>query len=367
MSEHTPLHPAASRAGATFAEDAGWEVPSHYGDALREYWQVCRHVGVFDVSHRGTVELTGADAGRFLQNLCTNDVTRLAVGGGCEAFLTTAKAKVVGHVLIDHVSLPDNRDAWWLDVAPGFADKVLKHLDHYLISEQVEIADRTREFAQIHLAGPEATRILGKALEADVPELAELQHFRGTFGTAGAGHIRRHDPLGVLGYDILCPRSQADGIWQLLLQAGASPAGMAAYEVLRVEAGTPVFGVDIDEDRFVVEVGRGRAICYTKGCYLGQEPIVMARDRGHLNRFLRGLKLSGSEAVVRGAKVLREGNEVGQVTSSVASPRLGTAIALAYVRRGSQEPGTAVEVDTPAGRRAAEVTALPFIGPVEKP
>jgi folate-binding protein YgfZ len=367
MSERTPLRAAAALAGVAFVEQAGWEVPSHFGDAVREYWQACRHTAVFDVSHRGKVELTGADAGRFLHNLCTNDVARLAVGQGCEAFLTTAKAKVVAHVLIDHVLLPEKREAWCLDVAPGFADQVIKHLDHYLISEQVEIADRTREFAQVHLAGPEAKGSLRKALDAEVPELAELQHFRGTLGTASTGRIRRHDPLGLPGYDITCPASQAEGIWQLLLQSGAVPAGMAAYELLRVEAGTPVYGADIDEDRFVVEVGRDRAICYTKGCYLGQEPIVMARDRGHVNRFLCGLKLSGGEAVARGTKVLRNGNEVGQVTSSVVSPRLGTPVALAYVRRGSHEPGTPVEVDASAGQRTAEVTSLPFIGPADPP
>jgi folate-binding protein YgfZ len=170
------------------------------------------------------------------------------------------------------------------------------------------------------------------------------------------------------GYDIVCPHGQAEEVWRLLIQAGATPAGMASYELLRVEAGTPVYGVDIDEDRFVVEVGRDGAICYTKGCYLGQEPIVMARDRGHLNRFLRGLKICSGEVVARGAKIARDGNEVGHVTSSVVSPRLGTAIALAYMRRGSQEPGTTVQVESATGRRAADVTSLPFTGPAtEKP
>src|SRR5208337_3459920 len=159
---------------------------------------------------------------------------------------------------------------------------------------------------------------------ADLPDLP-LHH-----RTIGDCFLRRHDPLGVPGYDVLCLASQAPSLWQRLTATGAKPAGMEAYEILRVEAGTPRTGAEIDEDRFVVELGRTRAICYTKGCYLGQEPIVMARDRGQVNRTLLGLKIAGSEPLARGVSVLKDTTAVGQVTSSVVSPRLGSAIALAY-------------------------------------
>jgi folate-binding protein YgfZ len=139
------------------------------------------------------------------------------------------------------------------------------------------------------------------------------------------------------------------------------PAGREAFEVLRVEAGVPLYGAEMNEDRFVVEVGRTpQAISYSKGCYLGQEPIVMARDRGHVNRTLLGLTLPEGGTVPAGAKVWRGEQEVGQVTSSVFSPRLGKAVALAYLRRGHQEPGTAVEVEADGGRRPAVVTPLPL-------
>src|SRR5262249_2121769 len=118
-----------------------------------------------------------------------------------------------------------------------------------------------------------------------------------------------------------------------------------------VEAGTPLYGADVTENNLAPEVGRtAQAISYTKGCYLGQEPIVRLRDLGHANRELTGLRIDGPEPAPAGAKLWREGKEVGQVTSSVYSPALGTAIALAYVRRGSTEPGTAVEVESGGGR-----------------
>jgi folate-binding protein YgfZ len=162
------------------------------------------------------------------------------------------------------------------------------------------------------------------------------------------------------GFDIVCPQTEGENVWRLLVLAGAVPAGRQTFEILRVEAGTPVQGLDIDENTFAPEAGRtAQAICYTKGCYLGQEPIVMARDRGQVNRTLLGLALSGG-TVPPGSLLYRDGKEVGRVTSSVVSPRLGTALALAYVRRGNQEPGTVVEVEVTGERRPAEVRALPF-------
>jgi folate-binding protein YgfZ len=362
MPEQTPLHDPCAGAGASFVEEAGWLVPDHFGDPAAEYNHARAGAVVFDQSHRGKIELTGAEASSFLHNLCTNDVNGLPLGAGCEAFLTTKNAKVVSHVLVYHVRLHDGRPALWLDVPPGTSERVIQHLDHFVISEQVEFADRTRAFAQLHLAGPVATHVLERVLVDDVPPLEELQHMERTFGTNATSHVRRRDPLGLPGYDIVCLKERAESVWQFLLRAGAKPTGRQTFETLRVEAGTPAFGTDIDETTFAPEVNRiQQAICYTKGCYLGQEPIVMARDRGQVNRALLGVKLPDGP-VPKDAPLFRDGKEVGRVTSSVVSPRLGTAIGLAYVRRGNQEPGTRLEVEVSGTRRAAEVTTLPFAG-----
>jgi folate-binding protein YgfZ len=355
MSERSLLHDLAARAGAAFVEDAGWLLPAHYGDLAGEYRRAVGQAAFFDVSHHGKFDLTGPEAASFLHNLCTNDVLHLSPGGGCEAFFTTAKARVVAPILVYRLPPDDGPEAFWLDVPPGLAARVADHLDHYLISEQVVIGDRTGDLVQVHLAGPLAPEVLEQAL-GSMPEWDRVLRLSGDGIT---GQVRRHEPLGLPGYDLLCPPSEAAGLWRRLTQAGARPAGLEVYNILRLEAGTPAAGADIGEDRFVVEVGRPQAICYTKGCYLGQEPIVMARDRGHVNRTLLGLRVEGDRPVPAGARVLREGNEVGQVTSSVVSPRLGT-IALAYVRRGGQEPGTAVEVEAGSVRRGAEMAALPF-------
>jgi folate-binding protein YgfZ len=308
------------------------------------------------------VEATGKDAATFLHNLCTNDIENMPLGAGCEAFFCNARAKVVAHALIYHLLLPAERHAFWIDLAPGQAEKLIRHLDRFIISEQVEIADQTQGFCQVHLAGPKAKAVLGRALADEIPDLEPLQHMERTFGANVHAHIRRHDPLGLAGYDIVCLSNLGAGLWRMLAGAGATPAGLEAYDVLRVEAGTPVYGTDIDENRFAFDVGlAAQAISYTKGCYLGQEPIVMARDRaGHAPRTLMGLKLSeGCDLVPRESKAFQGDEDVGFVTSCVKSPRIGV-IALAYLRHGHQTPGMDVQIETPSGRHTAIVAKLPF-------
>jgi folate-binding protein YgfZ len=306
----------------------------------------------FDLSARGQVELTGLEAVAFLHNLCTSDIKNLAPRQGCEFFLTTNKARVVGHGFAHRLLAEPPTLA--LDVDPGTGAKVAAHLDHFIVSEQVEIADRTGSVAQFHLAGPAAAQIVEKVLGAALEPLVDLQHT-----IHGDVRIVRHDRLLVPGFDLLAPSSEANALLRRLLANGALAGSPETFNVLRVEAGIPVDTIDMDAERFVVEVGRIRqAISYTKGCYLGQEPIVMARDRGHANRALLGLQIEGAAPVAAGAKVTQGEQEVGQVTSSVASPLVGSAIALAYLKRGSQEPGTPVEVE---GRHAT-VAKLP-LGP----
>jgi folate-binding protein YgfZ len=330
-----------------------------FGDPEKEYQQARAGAALFDVSPRGKVEVVGSDAVAFLHNLVSNDIKGLAPGAGCEAFLCTVKAKVIAWAHVFRETPSGKREKLWLDLDPGLSEKVLQHLDHHLISEDVQLADRTGDFTQLHLAGPQAGAVLAGVAGAD-PGLAPVQHRIVTIEDGRHIPLRRRDALGLPGYDLLCAPDRTTELWRLLTDAGARPAGTQALETLRVEAGTPLYGVDVDENTFAPEVGRTRqAISYAKGCYLGQEPIVMARDRGQVNRTLLGVKLPGG-VVPRGSLLYRDGKEVGRVTSSAQSPRLGTAIGLAYVRRGNQEPGTRLEVDAAGERRPAEVAELPF-------
>jgi folate-binding protein YgfZ len=375
MAQPTPLHQAAARAGAAFTDEAGWAVPAHFGDPIKEYHQARDGCVVFDRSHRGKIELTGMEAPRFLHNLTTQDVLNLPAGEGREAFALTAKARVVAYLLLFHVKTPQGASTYWLNLPPGKAETMLTHLDRYRISEQVDFTDRTHDIAQLHVTGPQAPAVLERAIGTALPQLTEIKDLQYFHVALTPYAICRHDLLGLPGFDVFSPASALseavweqmtpaaatwpEALWNRLKEAGAAPAGREAFEILRVEAGTPAFGSDIDENTFAPEAGRTpQAISYAKGCYLGQEPVVMARDRGHINHTLLGLKLTAGPAP-NGSLVYRDGKEVGRVTSSVVSPRLG-AIALAYIRRGNQDLGTAVEVDADGARRPAVVAALPF-------
>lgn len=329
---------------------------------MTDYEQATTSAAVFDLSARGKVELAGADAVMFLHNLCTNDIKNLPTGGGCEAFLTTAKAKVIAHFLVGRFQqlgrASHPRPVVLLDLMPGGAEQLLQQLDRYLISEQVELANRTSEIGLLRLTGPRAAAVLAGTAANHAEELDRIPHLHHISWELGEipVQVRRHDLLRIPAYDVFCSMPDAAAVAKTLGAAGVTPGSAATHEVLRIEAGLPEYGVDIDENRLVMEVNRTReAICYTKGCYLGQEPIVMARDRGHVNRHLLRIKVAGEELPGSGARVFHGDEEVGQVTSSTWSPRLHSVLALAYLKRGHQDPGRPLTIETEAGRRNAEV------------
>src|SRR6266478_2847542 len=327
-------------------------------DVMTEYEQTHEGAGLFDASARGKIEIVGPDAAAFLHNLCTNDIRNLPAGVGCEIFLTNAKAKVVTFGCLYHLPSQDQPDTFWLDLDPGTGESAIQHLNKFLISEQVEIVDRTTELSQFYLAGPKSRTIAAQALGAELKALAA----QGCCMILGPGaltcQVRFHRRFAIDCFEIILPSAGAATLQSPLMKSGAVPVGSECMEMIRVEAGLPVYGIDIDENVLAPEVGRP-AISYSKGCYLGQETIVRIRDLGHVNRMLRGLKLLDGNVREKGAKVFRDGKEVGQVTSSVKSPRLGV-IVLAYLHRSCLEPGTRVQVAGATDRVDAEVSSLPF-------
>lgn len=319
-----------------------------------DYTAATTSAALFDTSAAAKLVLTGPDAPMFLGNLSTNDTKNLPLGGGCEAYFCDARAKVKFQAWIYHVLLGDKRHAMWVETTAGRNTDLVQYLDRYLISEQVEIADRSAHFAQFHLAGPKASEVLATALGEPVPELPQFAHMERTFGKDATCSIRRRDQLGAPGFDLVFRTDVADGVRRMLVAAGAVVGTADTFEILRIEAGTPLFGKDIDDNRFVMEVGfAARAVSYSKGCYLGQEPIVMSRDRaGHVARVFVRLDVQG-EPPAPGTKVFRDGAEVGVVTSSCHSPRFGP-VALAYLKWKHHEPGTKVD----AGSTVAEVRPM---------
>ena len=304
---------------------------------------------LFDQSNRTKIEMRGADRAAFLNNFCTNDTVKLAPGNGCEAFLTTGQAKILARLLV--FATPESL---WIDADPGLAPKIIQHLERYVITEQVEMWDRSETMAQWHLTGPAAN------IGGQWSELSRLQVIEQALSGI-ACQVRRNDALGQVGYDILSPNEQRAAVNDCLTSRGAVAGTPEDYDFLRVKAGTPAYGRDIDETNLPQEIGRDAlAISFTKGCYLGQETVARIHALGHVNRLLVRLQLQPSAVVPPGWKVFHLGQEVGKVTSAVAGPHGDGGFALAYLRRGHNEAGTRIEVESPQGRVSGIVAGPPI-------
>jgi folate-binding protein YgfZ len=238
------------------------------------------------------------------------------------------------------------------------ADKVLSSLTHF----DAEQLCRALEQDGIKVSRATAYRTLTKLVDAGVLRQTDLGSgaVYDLIGSSGGSvlknvievRVERNDMFGQSGFFLSVSQEAVTTVWQALLDKGIRPVGLEAYELLRVEAGVPAYGQDIDETNLPQEVDRtDAAISFTKGCYIGQETVARIRAYGHVNRLLRKLVLPllTDENLVS-HKLFHNGQEVGQITSAIASPHLGTTLALGYVRRGHNEPGTIVEVET-ANRR----------------
>jgi folate-binding protein YgfZ len=338
--------------GATLAERFGWTVPVDYGDAVAEARAVREGVGLADRSDRGKVQLAGPDRVAFLQALVSNDVTAVQPGRGVYTLALNHKGQIVAEFPL----LPWD-ETLLLTVEPEERAFVVGWLRRYKLRRKVEIRDVTETVGLLTLVGPAAPASLaawlGESLLLGRDEVAERTWHGAPLLVAG------NRDLGEVGYDLYLPVDHAEAAWETLLTLGAArPVGRTAWEALRIEAGTPRYGPELNEATLPPEARlEERAISYTKGCYPGQEIIARIKNRGQVNRFLRGLRFEAGPVPAAGA-VLRIGDrQVGAITSATFSPTLGVPIALAYLRR-EIALGDRVELDD---GRAATVVNLPFV------
>ncbi len=287
--------------------------------------------------------------------MLTNDVMGLAAGQGCAAAFLDAHGKV--QMLLSLLVLSDRLV---LIVPTGQAAKLREALDRYLFSERVDMRDASDESAMFVLAGPDtlssAERFGAGALPASAWGHADV-----TVDGVAARLVRGGGETGETEAWLIGPREHGATLWEAILAAGVKPVGLTALDVLRVEAGTPWFGHDVDETVLLPEIPAAHLVSATKGCYIGQEIVVRVRDRGHVNRLLTGLAFEGERVPRAGAPVIVDGGDIGRVTSAVRSFALGRPIAFAFVRREHATPGTGVTVRDGEHDLVARVAALPFV------
>ncbi len=304
---------------------------------------------VLDRSARGKLKLTGTERTGFLHGQLTADVNGLGTGRAAYTAMLTPKGQMVcdGRVW-------SRADHHLFDVEPGREGPVRELFDRHIISEDVEVADVTAEYALLSVLGPKAGAVLSAtSLEEHAIEPLALPGI----GPATAIGTR----VGRLpGIDLLIRAADARACLESLLARGATPVGEDAYDVVRIEAGLPRFGVDMDEETLPLEANLGdRAISFTKGCYVGQEIVARASYRGGVRHKLFGFRLGEGPLPADGTplfKTIGDAKPAAELTRAVVSPRLGV-IALGYARREHQTPG--LELFTAEGGKAV-VCALPF-------
>jgi hypothetical protein len=318
--------------------DRGFE---DFGDPHQEYVAARSAAATFDLDGWTQVELEGEDRGKFLHNFCTNDVRSLTPGNGCEAFITSVQGKVLAHVFVYA-----SANTLLLVGAPGGAERIIEHLSRYLISEDVTIADRTAERGLLFVTGPQAAIALFN-LGAGAMSLGNGQHCRCTLGALDF-IICRNDLVELPGFLLSCPAEQSARLWNTLDEAGGEKAGSAAFHALRIEAGFPLYGVDITDANLAQEVNRTAwAISFSKGCYLGQEPIARIDALGHVNQQLRGIRLSEAPVPPAGSEITSTGadpRQIGRITSAALSFETNLPVALGYLKRHFDTPGLEVTV-----------------------
>ena len=310
------------------------------------------------ISPRRQIAVAGKDRASYLQGLLTNDIEALTQGRGCYAAWLTPQGRMLTdmHVL-------ESGSMILLDVPADAIDATLARLDQFIFTEDVRVESLAESLSGVWLHGPLAGEVIAGALHVGgVVTLAEWANYQ-LAPFEFDGHpvtVVRIDQIGVPGYCVYVERPHEPVLLTALEKAGALVVLPAALEAARIEAGYPVFGIDMTDDTIPLEAGiEDRAISMSKGCYVGQEIIARVLHRGHgrVVRKLVGLRIEGvhDDAPLRGARVHVGDRDVGSVTSAAISPRLGV-IALGYVHRDFANVGARIDVDTPTGRAAAIVT-----------
>lgn len=345
------LEAAEVAAGAVFIGDA--RLPAHFTDVETEWAAARQRCGLLDARFRGVLHVTGSDHEAFLQGMLTNDVLHLDAGRGAYAALLTIQGRIISDLRVLKLD-----GEMYLDLPVSRVEVVRETLDRYIIADDVEVMPATATVPLVAVEGPEALRVVADLVGAP-STLAPFAH-EATSVDGQPVRIAAVTHGGSPGFLFYGAPGVGAGLWERCRRAGAEPVGMDALDVLRLEAGIPWYGRDMDEETLISEVGIESAISYRKGCYLGQEVVERVAARGQVQRKLVGLVCDGAELPATPTSLVDGGKDVGWLTSAAWSPGRREVIALGYVRRDWWEPGTTLSLALPEVRRA-RVVSLPFV------
>lgn len=354
------LYSQHAQLGATFEEIAGWEIPAHYGDVAAEHRAVRQTVGIADLSHRGKLKVTGEDRVKWLQSVISNDILPLQPGQGRYSGLLTHKGK-----MLTYFRLYMQTEAVMMEDVGEIGEVTFQALRKFLLyGTKAKMENCAESWGLLLISGPKATHVVQSAFGVDVTDLKPVDFVTAQIG----GHLAlvlRTEETGEVDIEVLLPADSLLTAWTSAMHAGEKlgirAIGAQAREALRIEAGIPKAGPDLNEEIVPPEANlEGKAFSLSKGCYPGQEVVARMDTYGNVRRKLVGLVLKDSLVPPHGAKLYRNDRDVGWISSAVYSPQLNKAIAFGFPLRDFSKPGTELTVEIEGVRHPAVVQTLPF-------
>src|SRR5579863_4391026 len=356
----TPLHAVHERLGAVMTSFAGWQMPLRYASETAEHQAVRHAAGLFDLSHMGEIRVTGPEAGAALDYALTGQLSALHPGRARYTMICAPD----GGVLDDLVVYRLGEQEFLVIANASNTGLVYGELRARAAGRDAEVTDATLDYALVAIQGPAAAGILGPLVAGT--DLGEMKYYAGAFGEVAGRRawLARTGYTGEDGFEVFLRPEDAEAVWDALTSAGAAaglvPAGLAARDTLRLEAGMPLYGNELGPDVTPFEAGLGRVVKFDKpGDFVGREALAARAAEGP-RAVLAGLTMESRRIPRHGYPVLEGGSgaRVGTVTSGAPSPTLGVPIAMAYLEPGADHPGLAVDIRGQAA--PADLTDLPF-------
>ena len=313
--------------------------------------------GVIDLSARGRLLISGSEAVMFLNGLITNDMKTLGVSSWMPAVFPNVQGRLLAAVRIIH-----RQDGFLIDTEEPTFETVTKLLERFTLAGDFRLTDCASQTAMLSVQGQHAADVMRQTFGETAGNVERQKVFTGQFEDDSNVSIIRATHTAEDGFDLFVDRNEAQALHGSLTTAGAQPVGAEALEVLRIEAGIPRYGIDMDETNVVTETNLDDAVSFTKGCYIGQEIIARIKYRGHVAKKLTGLIFGSGVVLENAAKIFStDDKEIGRVTSVTFSPRLERTVALGYVKYDYLAPGTNVKIVSLQNEFPATVSELPLI------
>jgi aminomethyltransferase len=360
----TPLHAVHERLGATMTSFAGWQMPLRYASETAEHLAVRRAAGLFDLSHMGEIVVAGPGAGAALDYALVGNLSALRPGRARYTMICAED----GGVLDDLVVYRLDEDEFLVIANASNTDVVFESVRDRAAGYDARVTDATGDYALVAIQGPEAAGILAPL--AGGLDLGAIKYYAGAFGEV-AGHrawVARTGYTGEDGFEVFCRPEDAVPIWEALTAGGAGadsgaglvPAGLAARDTLRLEAGMPLYGNELGPDVTPFEAGLGRVVKFDKpGEFVGREALAARAASGPVRR-LAGLTVQSRRIARHGYPVLADGKTCGTVTSGAPSPTLGVPIAMADLEPGADGDDRVLAVGIRGEQVPVQLTDLPF-------